>query len=287
MTNSLLNPAIRSENVSRRDFSSEKANLLEDQDINSIKAAISSLKPYFTKQRKVEASVVQIQEVFRSGESGYRNALTLRGLLEYIHEQVNALENATTRENSTKASTLTRRSGTRELRLQDLRHIQDQFSIHEEPTLIIRRHSVVLSLNPIRAIVTCEKLIVIVPDGADSLLLLLHDHLLSMVDGKNKDDSFSNEYVFYQAVFSTLVALQTQEYLNASNSFEGVMRDFRSSATVTLGVQDKLRTLKMNISSKVIKINSYKRLFQDLLQKDDSLALMNLSTFRDNPALYE
>jgi hypothetical protein len=65
----------------------------------------------------------------------------------------------------------------REIQFHDLRHLENQFHTHEEPTVIVRRHAVLISLNPLRAIVTADRLILIVPDGADSLLYMLHDYM--------------------------------------------------------------------------------------------------------------
>ena len=59
----------------------------------------------------------------------------------------------------------------------DLRYLENQFHTHEEPTVLVRKHTVLISLNPLRAIVTADRMILIVPDGADSLLYMLHDYM--------------------------------------------------------------------------------------------------------------
>jgi hypothetical protein len=65
----------------------------------------------------------------------------------------------------------------REIHLHDLRHLEHQFNPHEEPTILIRRHAILISLNPLRAVITADKLMLIVPNGADSLLYMLHEHM--------------------------------------------------------------------------------------------------------------
>ena len=64
-----------------------------------------------------------------------------------------------------------------EMQYHDLRYLENQFHTHEEPTVLVRKHTVLISLNPLRAIVTADRMILIVPDGADSLLYMLHDYM--------------------------------------------------------------------------------------------------------------
>ena len=64
-----------------------------------------------------------------------------------------------------------------EIQYHDLRYLENQFHSHEEPTVLVRKHAVLISLNPLRAIVTADRMILIVPDGADSLLYMLHDYM--------------------------------------------------------------------------------------------------------------
>ena len=67
----------------------------------------------------------------------------------------------------------------------DLRHLESQFSPHEEPTVLVRRHAVLISFNPLRAVVMADKLMLIVPNGADALLYLLHEHMHGIVEGED------------------------------------------------------------------------------------------------------
>ena len=51
------------------------------------------------------------------------------------------------------------------------------FSATNEPQLIVRRHVMLLNFDPLRAIVLRDRLLVLVPDGADSILILLEKQL--------------------------------------------------------------------------------------------------------------
>lgn len=47
------------------------------------------------------------------------------------------------------------------------------FSASNEPGLIVRRHAMLLNFDPLRAVILKDRLLVIVPDGADSILVQL------------------------------------------------------------------------------------------------------------------
>mmetsp|Transcript_30703 Transcript_30703/g.61500 ORF Transcript_30703/g.61500 Transcript_30703/m.61500 type:complete len:617 (+) Transcript_30703:1631-3481(+) len=55
----------------------------------------------------------------------------------------------------------------------DMRRLVTPFSSSNEPSLIIRRHVMLLNFDPLRAIVLRDRVLVLVPDGADSILIEL------------------------------------------------------------------------------------------------------------------
>jgi len=73
------------------------------------------------------------------------------------------------------------------LRHRDLRRLEYYYNMHEEPSILVRRHAVVVSLDPIRCVVMANKMIVIVPDGADHVLELLQKHISSWTDMQQRD----------------------------------------------------------------------------------------------------
>jgi Mg2+ and Co2+ transporter CorA len=52
----------------------------------------------------------------------------------------------------------------------DMRRLVTPFSATNEPELIVRRHVMLLNMDPLRAIVLRDRLLVLVPNGADSIL---------------------------------------------------------------------------------------------------------------------
>lgn len=52
----------------------------------------------------------------------------------------------------------------------DMRRLVTPFSASNEPEVMVRRHVILLNCDPLRAIVLRDRLLVLVPDGADSIL---------------------------------------------------------------------------------------------------------------------
>ena len=55
----------------------------------------------------------------------------------------------------------------------DMRRLVTPFSSSNEPQLMVRRHVMLLNFDPLRAVVLKDRLLVLVPDGADSILIEL------------------------------------------------------------------------------------------------------------------
>ena len=60
----------------------------------------------------------------------------------------------------------------------DMRRLVTPFSASNEPELIVRRHVIVFNFDPLRAIITRDRLLVLVPSGADSILKNLEERIV-------------------------------------------------------------------------------------------------------------
>ena len=60
----------------------------------------------------------------------------------------------------------------------DMRRLVTPFSASNEPELIVRRHVMVFNFDPLRAIITRDRLLVLVPNGADSILKNLEERIV-------------------------------------------------------------------------------------------------------------
>ena len=68
-----------------------------------------------------------------------------------------------------------RASAVIDLRIRDMRWLE--LNYQHDPTILVRRHATLVALDPIHAIVMSDKLLLIVPPGADTLLGILGDYM--------------------------------------------------------------------------------------------------------------
>jgi hypothetical protein len=179
----------------------------------------------------------------------------------------------------------------KELNYNDLRYLENQFHTHEEPLILVRKHAVLVSLNPLRAVVTADKLILVAPSGAESLLYVLHDYMRGIIEDsdtmfRNQGHKSTSELRGYMAMLATITALHQQDYASLATKVESALYNFKSLQNITADMQDTLRVLKNATLSQIIKISSYQRLLTLLFKNEEDLALMNLTLLKDKPYLY-
>ena len=68
-------------------------------------------------------------------------------------------------------------SAVSEVNLRDLRRLDFLFNPNEEKSVLIRRHAVLIAMDPLRAVIMADRLLLIVPDGADELISWLDKHM--------------------------------------------------------------------------------------------------------------
>jgi magnesium transporter len=73
----------------------------------------------------------------------------------------------------------------------DMRRLVTPFSASNEPEIIVRRHAILLNFDPLRAIILRDRLLVVVPDGADSILVELEKRLRGGFDSTDRDSSYA------------------------------------------------------------------------------------------------
>eukprot|EP01038_Epipyxis_sp_PR26KG_P013461 gene13461-18057_t len=267
------------------------ASVYQQRSIEPIKDSIMALRPYFRKRNKYKSLYIDALEIYPSGESGYKYTKTLTEMLSYIREEVNKIDEqyynnlVQSQEESRRYS----QSSVHNVRLHDLQHLVHRFNPHEEPVIIVRRHLIIISFNPIRAVVMANKLIFIVPQGSESLLLLLQEHLNAVVEGEDKErvgENVSTELRYICSLLSTVVALHELELSSIANKVDKTLTAFNSVKNINVEMQEHSRVLKNIVSDQYSKIRSYNKLFDKILQNHELCFLMNLSVLKSSSDLY-
>jgi hypothetical protein len=152
----------------------------------------------------------------------------------------------------------------------------------------VRRHAVIISLDPLRVVVMADRLILLVPDGADTLIQLLSNQLQVYA---TKDDKTASTIPFevqaYEAVFGTVIEIQKLHLSELSARIKKVSTILRKYSIVPVEVQEKVQSFKQRVSEMIERARAHKRILEELLEEDGSLSLMSLSLLKEKPQLYK
>lgn len=185
--------------------------------------------------------------------------------------------------------------GVGNIQSRDLRRLDTLFTPQDEPAILIRRHSVLISLDPIRIIVMHDRVVGFVPDGADSLLKTLYINMKvwegesgqqPLHQNSNESQLLPFEMRAYEAIFGSVVEILKQEEKILRDKIDGVVAILSKYSIIPIKVQDKVRQYKHEVTEKVERVKAHKNVIQDIMDDDELMALMNLSLLRDKPNLY-
>lgn len=195
--------------------------------------------------------------------------------------------------------------GVGRIQSRDLRRLDILYTPQEEPAILIRRHAVLISLDPLRVIVMWNRVVGFVPEGADTLLKTLYINM-KVWDGEGGNgtelnqnqlsisSSTSNphspltpfEMRAYEAIFGTVVEILKQEEKLLREKIDGIVSILNKYSIVPVKVQDKVRQYKHEVTEKLQRVQAHLNVIQDIMDDDEQMALMNLTLLRDKPTLY-
>lgn len=129
----------------------------------------------------------------------------------------------------------------------DMRRLITPFSASNEPELIVRRHVVLLNFDPLRAIVLRDRLLVLVPDGADSILIDLEARVKGGMAELEKS-VFGDESTHIETDNSEVTAALSNNKKNWSSDFlhklSGGSKDNSDTKAKALAQIDELDDLQ-------------------------------------------
>ena len=222
-------------------------------------------------------------EMASDGSSEYTSR-TLRDLLNYVNSEAKTIDFGSREEaHEVEGQDIIEHSAVSELRLRDLRRLDYQFNPNEEKSVLVRRHAVLFAMDPLRAVVMANRLILIVPDGADSLITIL-DQYMKEWNGEDKKIAF--EAHAYEALLTTIKALETQEFTSINKTVQDVLSYFKTGSLLPIEIQEKTRKLKNFLSIMCSRVHTSINVLQDLTEDDEEMALMNLTFLGKKPKLY-
>lgn len=159
----------------------------------------------------------------------------------------------------------------------DLRRLDYNLNFNNnEAMILVRKNSVIFSVDTVRAVILHNKIYFIVPNGADNILKILTDN----INKRTLTESF--EYYGYDALLQTIRKNDVQNLRNMENEVEILAAQLKKSTFVPLNVQEKLKTLKTTISNLSKHFSLIKNLLDELLNDDEKLLYMNLTLLKNH-----
>jgi len=138
-----------------------------------------------------------------------------------------------------------------------------------------------------------NKLIFVVPDGADSLLEVLEKYLKDWTpEDEQGIDGWEIRAFEIHAYEAMLVTVKTMQHADVEILEKEVRQLLNKTKTrhgslLSVATQEKMRNCKNSLTDSITKVASYSRALNDLMEDDKAMALMNLSKLSRKPYLYQ
>jgi len=158
------------------------------------------------------------------------------------------------------------------LQPRDMRLFDPAFSNSHDPEILVRRHSVLVNLDQIKALILHNKCLVYVPVGADSLLAEIMVRLRSPEYTTNGEPF---EIRSYEAVLVTVTNLLELEFKDLKPAVKITIDEVMKASSGP--ILERLRQVKMRMTALDNKLIGIGKALGELLQSDKDMTLMNLS----------
>lgn len=170
--------------------------------------------------------------------------------------------------------------GVQRVHARDIRKMENAFSVTNEPRIVIRKQAILISADPLRAIVMRDVCLVYVPDGADTLLSVLKAKFAETA----RDDDAPFEFRALEALLSTLSRYFQSQYDQLSPVVVGAL-DLLMQGNMHSRELEKLREFKNTMNEFEAQVDGVRRVLMVLLDNEEDLRLLYLSRLYEDPTL--
>jgi hypothetical protein len=112
-------------------------------------------------------------------------------------------------------------------------------------------------------------------------------------NSSNNEDSPDRQYSMpfeahaYEALITTVKALEIQEFGRVDRAVQDTLTYFRQGSLIPVAIQEEMRGLKNDLSLLINRIVSCRNALEALTEDDEEMALMNLTLLKRKPGLYK
>ncbi|KAL4137286.1 hypothetical protein PRIC2_000808 [Phytophthora ramorum] len=162
----------------------------------------------------------------------------------------------------------------------DIRKMENAFSVTNEPRIVIRKQAILISADPLRAIVLRDECLVYVPDGADALLSVLKTKFVETA----RDSDAPFEFRALEALLATMSRYFQSQYDQLSPSIVGAL-DSLMQGSLHPRELERLREFKNTINEFEAQVDGVRRVLMVLLDNEEDLRLLFLTRLHNEPGL--
>ncbi|GBG28092.1 Magnesium transporter MRS2, mitochondrial [Hondaea fermentalgiana] len=167
------------------------------------------------------------------------------------------------------------------LQPRDIRLFDPAFSNTHDPEILVRRHAILMNLDPLKALVLYDKCFIFVPDGADALM---GGVLMRIRDFTEEMPDTNFEMRAYEAVLVTVCNKLEEAYNNLRPAIRSSIKEILQS---TRGpILEKLRQVKSRLDVLDARVAALHKALSELLRSDSDMALMQLTKNHQHPERY-
>ncbi|GLD92946.1 hypothetical protein PINS_up001538 [Pythium insidiosum] len=167
--------------------------------------------------------------------------------------------------------------------MRDLRQLDESFAESNETSIVVRKQAILISADPIRSIVLRHSALVLVPNGADSLLLMLIRAFQQCVQDSANASSFF-EFKALEAILDTLSRLFEIEFERHAIEINDTLNALVQVRIIS-GELETLRLMKNSMSAFAAQVDSLRRTLMALHDNEEDLRLLYLTRLYETPAL--
>jgi Mg2+ and Co2+ transporter CorA len=166
--------------------------------------------------------------------------------------------------------------------MKDIRRLDYDTNPGEGRIVLIRHHVALFCLDPIRAVVTSSRLILILPNEKHmKLATTMHEYM------KGSDDNSRFEMQVYDTLLITMRTVNTEAYKKLRVRVENIIATFKKKIMVSYEMQERLRELKNDTARLQRQIGGTQDVLRGLVTDEERLSILNLTAVKESPELYK
>lgn len=167
------------------------------------------------------------------------------------------------------------------LQVRDVRCIDTSFSVSHVPSLLARRHAIVVTAEPVKAMILADKCFLFIEAGADSILQVMMDRLRRPPEDPDEEPPF--ELKALEAVLRTITGELEREARSLQRRVRQLVNAMRRSANALRF--DELRMLKRDLTSfHKHRVKAVQRMITGVLDDPYDMAMMYLTRSAEDAA---